>query len=424
MSDQEGGVAPQQPRGNAGAAQAGIAAPPTATFTIKPPDHFDFTKPHAWEKWIRRFERFRLGSNLKSSSEANQELEQVDDMWRAEVQDLLSQITQLQAENKKLLDTGCHLIMQVYLMKCPAHFLRLQSGMSEKERQVKKLTDLVDKQRDELRAKDHELTLRNDDIEALQMQQHRLIRINQDLRHRLGVMEAQSKAIMQQRAELQAAAQARQQQMAAVQLEARCLRMELQECELEREVVKMEANCCSSTYGSTLSSSPQLRNVAPADSVKQNSVWVECGGDPGCSELHITSSASREINVSTSDREGDVPTLFLEEAREETDILEQESDAPRFTSQELRDVLQERNELKSQVFLMQEELAYYKSEEFEEDMLVCASASPSPPCSASPDLPESGIRRLIFTAIMPMVAAGLIADDPTLLPIRRLVSLV
>lgn len=30
----------------------------------------------------------------------------------------------------------------------------------------------------------------------------------------------------------------------------------------------------------------------------------------------------------------------------------------------------------------------------------------------------------IFTAIMPMVAAGLIADDPTLQPIRRLISLV
>lgn len=33
---------------------------------------------------------------------------------------------------------------------------------------------------------------------------------------------------------------------------------------------------------------------------------------------------------------------------------------PRFTLQELRDVLHERNELKSKVFLLQEELAYYK----------------------------------------------------------------
>lgn len=33
---------------------------------------------------------------------------------------------------------------------------------------------------------------------------------------------------------------------------------------------------------------------------------------------------------------------------------------PRFTLQELRDVLHERNELKAKVFLLQEELAYYK----------------------------------------------------------------
>lgn len=42
--------------------------------------------------------------------------------------------------------------------------------MSEKERQVmKKLGDLVDKQRDEIRAKDHELTLKNEDVEAVRI---------------------------------------------------------------------------------------------------------------------------------------------------------------------------------------------------------------------------------------------------------------
>lgn len=39
---------------------------------------------------------------------------------------------------------------------------------------------------------------------------------------------------------------------------------------------------------------------------------------------------------------------------------EEEPDKPRFTVPELRDVLQERNELKAQVFVLQEELAYYK----------------------------------------------------------------
>lgn len=44
------------------------------------------------------------------------------------------------------------------------------AGMSEKEKQVmKKLQDLVDKQRDDIRAKDHELTLKNEDIEAVRI---------------------------------------------------------------------------------------------------------------------------------------------------------------------------------------------------------------------------------------------------------------
>lgn len=34
-----------------------------------------------------------------------QALEQVEDVWRAEVEDLLSQMAQLQAENKKLLSS-------------------------------------------------------------------------------------------------------------------------------------------------------------------------------------------------------------------------------------------------------------------------------------------------------------------------------
>ncbi len=40
--------------------------------------------------------------------------------------------------------------------------------MTERERQVmKKLKEVVDKQRDEIRAKDRELTLKNEDIEAV-----------------------------------------------------------------------------------------------------------------------------------------------------------------------------------------------------------------------------------------------------------------
>ena len=52
---------------------ADMAPPtPTATFTIQPPEPFYLTKPQEWERWIRRFDHFRLASNLNATSEENQ----------------------------------------------------------------------------------------------------------------------------------------------------------------------------------------------------------------------------------------------------------------------------------------------------------------------------------------------------------------
>lgn len=371
-------------------------------------------------------DRLRRERSDRSEQERKQqkELEQVEDVWRGEVQDLLSQIRQLQAENKRLL-------VSLSLKDCrPAEEdLQKQDGMSEKERQVmNKLKDSVDKQRDELRAKDHELTLKNEDVETLQTQQHRLIRTNQDLRHRIGVREAQGKALIQQRAGLEAEAQARQQELRALQLEVSRLRKELQGWELEREIPDIKET--SLTISESSPPKPPPITPSTSNSLKPKSVWVECGGDPdflaNCFEREkspsvLRRSSKRENNKEEDDEEEETTALSLKvsadtKPKEESDSLE--TDTPRFTLQELRDVLQEKNQLKAQVFILQEELAYYKSEEFEDDSIECPPSPP--PCSTSTDQVESGIRRLIFTAIMPMVAAGLIAEDPTSLPIRRL----
>ncbi|XP_035763306.1 RILP-like protein 1 isoform X2 [Neolamprologus brichardi] len=355
------------------------------------------------------------------------ELELLEDVWRGEVQDLLSQITQLQAENKRLL-------VSLSLKETPVteEDLQKHEGMSEKEKQVmKKLQDLVDKQRDDIRAKDHELTLKNEDIEALQLQQHRLIRMNQELLHRIGLMEAQGKTLIQQRAELEAAAQAQHQEAGALRLEVTRLKKELRELERETEVAQIEELPLSNSEISS-PASPLMTSAAAAhlsSSFKPNSVWVECGGDPdfleNCFECDkslsfVRKSANREDNKEDGDEEENSTTLLLNGSTDEEP--EEDSDKPRFTLQELRDVLQEKNELKAQVFLLQEELAYYKSDELNtEENTGSTVSSPSPPPSLPvADQRESGIRRLIFTAIMPMVAAGLITDDPTLLPIRRL----
>ncbi|CAI5667597.1 unnamed protein product [Oreochromis niloticus] len=346
---------------------------------------------------------------LEKEKRHRKELELVEDVWRGEAQDLLSQIAQLQEENKTLLTNMS--------MKDPMSEEELQrhEGMSERERQVmKKLKEVVDKQRDEIRAKDRELTLKNEDIEALQQQQSRLMKINHDLRHKISVVEAQGKALIEQKVELEASAQARGQEVAALRQEAARLRERLQ-----GELTAQNPD------------EPPLQPPSPAECGKIATVLV---GAEGSSELTpggvdgvswpLCGSLGPEAH---EDAEDDAVLLWEALCEEESGGLDpKDPNRPRFTLQELRDVLHERNELKAKVFLLQEELAYYKSDEADEE-IITPSSSPSPELrtrSRSAAQPESGIKRLIFTAIMPMVAAGLIPDDPTLQPIRRLMSLV
>ncbi|XP_039360764.1 RILP-like protein 1 isoform X4 [Mauremys reevesii] len=300
-------------------------------------------------------DRLRLErmDRIEKEKKHQKELELVEDVWRGEAQDLLTQIAQLQEENKQLMTNLSHKDINFTEEEFQKH-----EGMSERERQVmKKLKEVVDKQRDEIRAKDRELGLKNEDVEALQQQQNRLMKINHDLRHRITVVEAQGKALIEQKVELEAYLQTKEQEMGTLRAELGKLREKLQGEHSENgEEIKTEPN----------------------------------------NDDYLSESEKMALDLKDPNR-------------------------PRFTLQELRDVLHERNELKSRVFLLQEELLYYKSEETEEET---RSPQPTPIINSKTSTqPESGIKRLIFTAIMPMVAAGLIPDDPTLQPIRRLVSL-
>ncbi|XP_008296819.1 RILP-like protein 1 isoform X2 [Stegastes partitus] len=374
---------------------------------------------------------------LEKEKKHRKELELVEDVWRGEAQDLLSQIAQLQEENKSLLTNMS--------IKDPMSEEDLQrhEGMTERERQVmKKLKEVVDKQRDEIRAKDRELTLKNEDIEALQQQQSRLMKINHDLRHKISVVEAQGKALIEQKVELEASAQARVQEVGALR----------QEISRLRERLQGELPAQNPEEPPPQPPSPAERGKAATLVVLGAEGWsdrpgpsqlMSAGFDPAL--LPLSDSLSPE-GQEDGDEEAEDEAVFLWEAmcdedmpavfqyftkealcEEESGVLDpKDPNRPRFTLQELRDVLHERNELKAKVFLLQEELAYYKSDEAD-DEIVTPTPSPSPELrtrSRSSAQPESGIKRLIFTAIMPMVAAGLIPDDPTLQPIRRLMSLV
>ncbi|XP_010345965.1 RILP-like protein 1 isoform X2 [Saimiri boliviensis] len=272
-------------------------------------------------------DRLRLErmDRIEKERKHQKELELVEDVWRGEAQDLLSQIAQLQEENKQLMTNLSHKDVNFSEEEFQKH-----EGMSERERQVmKKLKEVVDKQRDEIRAKDRELGLKNEDVEALQQQQTRLMKINHDLRHRVTVVEAQGKALIEQKVELEADLQTKEQEMGSLRAELGKLRERLQ-----------------GEHGQDGEEEPE----------------TEPAGEESISDAEKVAMDLKDPN------------------------------RPRFTLQELRDVLHERNELKSKVFLLQEELAYYKSEEMEEENRI-----PQPPPIAHPRTspqPESGIKRL------------------------------
>ncbi|KAM6902581.1 RILP-like protein 1 isoform 4-T4 [Xenentodon cancila] len=277
-------------------------------------------------------DRLRLErlDRLEKEKRHRQELERVEDVWRGEAQDLLSQIAQLQEENKTLLSS-----MSIK-DTMNEEDLQRHEGMTEREKQVMmKLKEVVDKQRDEIRAKDRELTLKSEDIEALQQQQSRLMKINHDLRHKISVVEAQGKALIGQKVELEAGAQAQAQEVGA----------------LRQEVAR-------------------LRERLQGDLPTQN-----CEDPPAQPPSPAEEALCEEESLSLDPKD---------------------PNRPRFTLQELRDVLHERNELKAKVFLLQEELAYYRSDEAEEE-IVTPTPSPSPELrtrSRSSAQPESGIKRL------------------------------
>uniref|UniRef100_A0A2K5ZQ50 RILP-like protein 1 n=1 Tax=Mandrillus leucophaeus TaxID=9568 RepID=A0A2K5ZQ50_MANLE len=272
-------------------------------------------------------DRLRLErmDRIEKERKHQKELELVEDVWRGEAQDLLSQIAQLQEENKQLMTNLSHKDVSFSEEEFQKH-----EGMSERERQVmKKLKEVVDKQRDEIRAKDRELGLKNEDVEALQQQQTRLMKINHDLRHRVTVVEAQGKALIEQKVELEADLQTKEQEMGSLRAELGKLRERLQ-----------------GEHSQNGEEEPETEPV----------------GEESISDAEKVAMELKDPN------------------------------RPRFTLQELRDVLHERNELKSKLFLLQEELAYYKSEEMEEENRI-----PQPPPIAHPRTspqPESGIKRL------------------------------
>nr|XP_032823549.1 RILP-like protein 1 isoform X3 [Petromyzon marinus] len=276
-------------------------------------------------------------------SRHKQELELVETYWREREEEMLGCMTELQEENRKL-DSA---LRRRDTDNADTEVEETQAeGLTEKERDVMiKLKEVVDKQRDEIRAKDRDISQKNEDVEALQQQLSRLIKINNELRHKLAVMEAQGKSLIEQKVELEADLQSR-----------------------EQEIGRLRETAASVASAFLEQSECQEGAVAH---------------HPGTGEDKLSFFPGVE------DEEDESVGM---DGKLVVDL--KDPNRPRFTLQELREVLQERNELKAKLFLLQEELVYYKSEDSDLDPSPPGRPLPSQHAIVKPSPQDSGIRRL------------------------------
>lgn len=189
------------------------------------------------------------------------------------------QVQQLKEENQELLAR----------LQC-THSKEDRTQRQEREVMLK-LKEVVDKQRDELRAKVQEISSMSKEVEALQEQQERLMKINAELRHKQDIIQTQLKSAVERRADLEADL-----------------------CEKQKEIEHLNS---------------QLERAS-----------VHTAAETSSSAIDLTDKMIIDLK---------------------------DPNRPCFTKQEIRDLLFEKNELKANLFLVKEELAYYQREILNDD---------------------------------------------------------
>ncbi|XP_077605716.1 rab-interacting lysosomal protein isoform X2 [Crocuta crocuta] len=201
---------------------------------------------------------------------------------------------------------------------------QLRSGPQEERALLRQLKEVTDRQRDELRAHNRDLLQRSQETEALQEQLQRLLLVNSELRHKL----------------------------AAVQTQLRAARDRESERELQRQgAVALARELAQDRAKGTGYEQRQEPERAPADA-----------GAPGSPEDPVSLAVTCPSTPVMAWGQG-TPA----EARPPTKPVLQPGRPSNvgqcsFSREELEQILQERNELKANVFLLKEELAYFQRE--------------------------------------------------------------
>ncbi|KAH9525537.1 RILP-like protein 1 [Bulinus truncatus] len=262
----------------------------------------------------------------------DQELEAIEENWQSEVKELLEVVNRLQEENKKLKESARsekHAVV--------AEFAAQRHEAEEEEIKVlTKLKETVDKQREELRSMKRELSQKGVDCDALQAQLERIAKVNADLRRKNSTHKKQARALLEEKVDLETQLHTKDAEVEHIKK----IMVEQEKYDEQRAAVKAVVEASKS-----IEEEEETRATCSDEPLQQQLVRAT-----------TTTSATETDHVLSPGSPG-----FDLEGKLVIDL--KDPNRPRFTLHELRQVLMERNELKTRLIEVEDELAHYKPRE-------------------------------------------------------------
>lgn len=251
-----------------------------------------------------------------------EELIQIEETWQKESKEQIASIGRLQEENRRLRSS-----LSEQKQAVVEEVAAVTKRTEEKEIEVlTKLKETVDRQREEIRKYSREIKQKNVDVEALQAQSERLVKINIELRRKNQSHKKHARTLISEKVDLETQLAEKEQQVNKV-----------------REMMK-DQESIDDHHDHHI---PERKH----DSITED-VGLEGADAP---EVIMVKDGGLNTNEESTPQLTDKLSLIGKIV-----IDKQDPNRPRFTLNELRTVLMERNELKAKLMEVEEELTTFK----------------------------------------------------------------
>ncbi|XP_008546142.1 RILP-like protein homolog isoform X1 [Microplitis demolitor] len=145
---------------------------------------------------ISQLENDKIGK-AEDRQRFEKEVEQTEEHWRQESRDLVGMVTRLQDENRRLAEA-------LQESRNDSQDTGKQSYTASQEVDItvlQRLRSMIDKQRDQIRARDRELSQKNLEIENLTIQVEKLSAVGRELKRKQRQAQMQSRGLVEERAD-------------------------------------------------------------------------------------------------------------------------------------------------------------------------------------------------------------------------------